>query len=100
MYSDIFLNELYLVVHGRTGGLAAADETSHLQMLGMIGIGAQIIPTVERTLQADIKVRIRGVGDIDTHLLGAEAGDLIQQTQQTVTDRTGILQFGMAFGLI
>ena len=82
MYSDIFLNELYLVVHGRTGGLATADETGHLQVLGMIGIGAQIVPIIERTLQADIEIRIGCVRDIDTHLLGAEAGYQVQQIQQ------------------
>jgi len=66
----------------------------------MIGIGAQIIPTVERALQADIEIGILCVGDIDTHLLRAEAGDQIQQTEETVTDGTGVLQFGMAFGFV
>ena len=66
----------------------------------MIGIGAQILPGVERTLQTDIEIRIGGVGDIDTHLLAAEAGDPVQQTEQTVTDGTGVLQFGMAFGFV
>jgi hypothetical protein len=100
MCSDIFLNELYLVVHGRAGGLATADETGHLQVLGMIGIGAQIVPCIERTLQADIKVGIGCVRNIDTYLLRAEAGYLIQQTQQTGLDGPGVLQLSMTFGLI
>lgn len=100
MCSDIFLNELYLVVHGRTGGLATADETGYFQVLGMIGIGAQIVPGIERTLQADIEVRIRCVGNIDTYLLRAEAGYQVQQIQQTGLDGPGVLQLSMTFGLI
>ena len=99
--STIFQNKtLELVVYGGAGGLATADETGHFQVLRMIGIGAEIIPGIERTLQTDIKVGIGGVGDVDTHLLAAEAGDQVQEIQKTGLDRQGVLQFGMAFGFI
>jgi len=99
--STIFQNKtLELVVYGGAGGFATADETGYFQVLGMIGIGAEIVPGVERTLQTDIEIRIGGVGDVDTHLLRAETGNQIQEMKKTFTDGTSVLYFSMTFGLV